>query len=356
MILPSLRRTSLMKILTVAALWSLPLQAQSADLAGCEANLKKALCYSDAVTHWAQVSADGFVANVKRYQDRKCLPAPEEKFKTLIDLYGAFPIEIQKSFCEMKRVFLVRGAYEFGAVAEYYFDTTTLKADAGDWSAVITANPTGYILEIGENNRFIGETASDYLSRVFQARFGQQVAKNGLAKDLPLATYNTPFGKNGALATTIVHEIGHMLSRAQRVTDNFFLTRSPTPWTKFSWNFDGSDFSAKEIDADVLYRINSKTLKRSDLRSTMRFLKKSGIPTLYAATSVEEEFAEQFMFNYYDDVKWMLDGEVVLDLQAEFKTNPVFKAKRDFIRKLMSEPEPFSLKKYGAVKGDLQLL
>ncbi|RYZ77498.1 MAG: hypothetical protein EOP05_01570 [Proteobacteria bacterium] len=280
MIKSSLSTCSLLTILTLTALLSLPQVARAADLAGCEENLKKSLCYADPVTHWALANAENLTDNVKRYQDRACLPAPESVFKKMVDVYRLFPVEVQKSFCEIKRIFIVKGKTDFGAVAEYYFDIKTLKAKTGEETSSLSAKPTGYLMEISEQNRFGGETASNYLSRVLQARFGQ-ASKNGLAKDLPIATYRTPFGNDGALATTIVHEIGHMLSRAQRVTNSFFETKSETVWTQLSWKFDGSSFTAATIDEDFQQRIRAKELKRADLRSTLRFMKKSAIPTLY---------------------------------------------------------------------------
>jgi hypothetical protein len=350
-----LNLSSLLNLFTVSALIGFAASAQAADLAGCEANLKKVLCYTDPVSHWLEAGGD-FVSDLKSFQNRKCLPAPQAQFKVITDVYETLPVEVQKAFCEMKRVYLVRGDVSYGALAEFYFEPTTVKVKKKEWYPEVTAQPTGYIMEISEKNRLKDETASFYTSRVFQQRFGRNVSKDGLAKDLPISTYTTPFGKQGALATTLIHEIGHMLSRAHRVTDIMFLPATETPWTKLTWSFDGSSFTSKHADDRLQSQIGLKALAHADIKATMKLFKEAGLPTLYAATGVEEEFAELFMVNFYDDLKWTLGNETLLDLKTEMKTNPAFKAKRAFIQKLLSSPKPYSLEKFGTISGELPLL
>ncbi|MES2855839.1 MAG: hypothetical protein V4692_08245, partial [Bdellovibrionota bacterium] len=100
----------------------------------------------------------------------------------------------------------------------------------------------------------------------------------------------------------------------------------------------------------------SKQLTRADIRTNFEYFKSTGTPTLYAGTNVEEEFAEIFMFHFYDDLKWKSDSEVVYDLKSEFQTTAALKAKRDFIKALLAKPKPFSLEAFGAISGEIPVL
>ena len=209
--------------------------------------------------------------------------------------------------------------------------------------------PIGYILSLSEKNRFKGESNPAYLTRVLQARFGNAPDKTLL----PVAVADDSFGANGALATTIVHEIGHMLHRAQKVTSTYFLPLSEGAWSKLSFKLDFESYRLKHAPAGYEDRMGLKILTAQDVKPTLDLFKKTGIATLYGGTSPQEDFAEFYMFTYYPDLKWNIQGRPVFDLKTEMANNPAFKAKRDLIRKLMSLPEPFSLKTRGTVSGEI---
>ncbi len=324
-------------------------QAYAADLAGCQPQLEKSLCYSQPIDHWA-TDSDNLVRSLKNWQERKCSPVPVPLKQTLLSVYQQYPKEIQKAFCDIKKVFIVSGDVSYGALADYYFDVSSVKVQAGEWNPRFSGRPIGYVLEISEKNRFKGETGAAYFTRVLRARFGNA----GSATDqLPLAEYNDSFAENGALATTIVHELGHMLGRAQKVTSTYFLPLSEGTWSKFSFKLDGGSYSLKHSMNDYEQRMGLKQLGTEDVQATLELFRKSGTATLYGATVPQEDFAEFFMLSYYGNLKWMIDGKVSFDLQKELATNPAFKAKRDFVKNLMSMPEPFSLKNRGTVSGEI---
>lgn len=340
-----------MKRLLPAALFALALtsSAFSADLAGCKAQLTQAMCYSRPVEHWGQ-DPDNLLKSLKLYQERKCSPVPTKIKQTLLSVYEQYPREIQKAFCEIKKVFIISGDVSYGARAEYYFDPASVKVQSGEWNPRFSGKPIGYVLEISEMNRFKGETGAAYFTRVLRGRFGNA---GSATNQLPEAIFQDPFGQNGALATTIVHELGHMLGRAQKVTSTFFLPYSEGPWSKLSFKLDGEYYSLRHSNYDFQQRMGMKLLGPGDVQSTLELFRKSGFATLYGSVSPQEDFAEFFMLSYYGNLKWSIQGKVVFDLQKELGTNSAFKAKSDLIRKLMSLPEPFSLKNRGLVSGEI---
>lgn len=323
--------------------------AHSADLAGCQPQLEKSLCYSQPVEHWT-VGSDDLKKTLKSWQERKCSAVPAGLKKTLISVYNQYPKEIQQAFCEIQKVFIVSGEVSYGALADYYFDLATVKVEATDWNPKFSGKPTGYVLEISEKNRFKGETAAAYFTRVFQGRFGNAAS----AKDkLPTAVYADPFGANGALATTIVHELGHMLGRAHKLTSTYFLPLSEGAWSKIGFKLDGDFYALKHGTADYQQRMGTKILGANDVQSTLDLFRKSGFATLYGATAPQEDLAEFFMFHYYGKLKWSVAGKPVFDLEQEMSKNPAFKAKKDIIQKIMAQPTPFSLKNRGTVSGEI---
>jgi hypothetical protein len=325
--------------------------AFSADLAGCQPQLEAAICYGLPTEHWAMTSED-LVQNLKSFQERKCRPTPVKIKQTLIDIYQRYPKEIQQAFCAIKKVFITSGDVSFGALADYYFDVSSVKAEETLSGHFFSGRPVGFVLEISEKNRFKGESASAYVTRVFQARFGKAPKKS---PHIPTADYETPFAENGALATTIVHEIGHMLARSHKVTSTYFLPFSESKWSKISFKLDG-DYYLRHANENLLMDIKSKLLSDRDVMPITSFLKKSGLATLYGATSPQEDFAEFFMLMYYGNLKWKIGGQTILDFQGELKTNESFKAKAEIIKNLMSLPAPFSLQNRGTVSGEIGVM
>ena len=139
--------------------------------ADCQAQLEKAMCYTQPVDHWA-LDSENMARNLRRFQERTCLPMPAQIKQTMIGIYQKYPREIQQAFCEIKKVFIETGDVSYGAMADFYYDPATVKVTQGEWNARFSGKPTGYILSISEKNRFKGETNGAYLTRVLQARFG----------------------------------------------------------------------------------------------------------------------------------------------------------------------------------------
>lgn len=336
--------------------WALAIDA--AKVAECKAQLIKNFCYSDPVTHWAQASDVNFADAVKRFQNRTCLPTPQDKLKVLTDLYDSYPNEIQAVFCEMKKVFLVRGNVDYGALADFYLENPTFKTQENEWGIKTTkfqAKTTGFVIEISEKNRFKGESASDYITRVSQARFGHSVAAQGVSLSLPSAEYNTPYGSNGALATTIIHEIGHVLSRANKTTDVVIKPYTPTEWTSLTWNVDESGFSSKMNADQLLSEIQQKNIDPKEAMQAIEYLKKSGVPSFYGASHPEEEFAESFMFYFFSDYKLKINSQVVYDLNAEMQNNVLLQKKQAIIRDLLKQEKPYDPNRIGVLSGEIEL-
>jgi hypothetical protein len=336
-------------IATMLSALGLISHAYSADLAGCQPQLEKSLCYTQAIQHWA-LDSQNLTRSLKNYQERNCLPLPSKIKQTLISVYQQYPAEIQQAFCEIKKVFIVTGDVPYGALADYYFDASSVKVLPGQAGPRFSGKPIGYILEISEKNRFKGESGSEYFTRVLRARFGNAGAETD---HLPLAQHDNPFGTNGALATTIVHEIGHMLGRAQKVTSTYFLPLSEGAWSKLSFKLENGGYVLRYASDDYGQRMGFKLLSGQDVQSTLDLFRKTGIATLYGGTVPQEDLAEFFMLSYYGNLKWLVDGKMVFDLQKEMATNQAFKAKSDIIHKLMALPEPFSLKNRGTVSGEI---
>ncbi len=334
---------------TVLAAFAFITQAYSADLAGCQPQLEKSLCYTQAIEHWVS-DPDNLLSSLKNWQERKCSPVPTHLKQTLLSVYQQYPKEIQQAFCEIKKVFIVSGEVSYGALADYYFDVSSVKVKSGEWNPTFSGKPIGYVLEISEKNRFKGETGAAYFTRVLRARFGNA---GTATNQLPLAEYKDPFGQNGALATTIVHELGHMLARAHKVTSTYFLPLSESNWSKLSFKLEGDSYFLRHANYDYGQRMGLKLLATGDVQTTFDLFRKTGIATLYGGTVPQEDFAEFFMLKYYGNLKWMVGGKVAFDLQKEMATNPAFKSKSDMIQKLIALPEPFSLKNRGTVSGEI---
>ena len=274
---------------------------------------------------------------------------PDHIKQTLVSIYQQYPREIQQAFCEIKKVFIATGDSTVAAIAEYYYDPATVKIRPGGKHPRFSGTPTGFILQINEKHRFNNETAAASLTRVFQARCGAFSDQSSL----PVADYQTPFAETGALATTIVHELGHMLARAHKVTSTYFLPASEGPWSKLSFRLVGGDFQLRHAEPGYGESLRFKLLSNEDVELTIELFKKTGIATLYGGYSPQEDFAEFFRLTYYDNLKWQVKGEVILDLAKEIASNPAFLAKKEIIRKLMALPEPFSLKNRGVVSGEI---
>lgn len=320
----------------------------SPAFADCQVQLEKALCYTSPVDHWA-LDSENIPANLRRFQERRCQPMPAKIKQTLVKIYQQYPREVQQAFCEIKKVFIETGDVSYGAMADFYYDPATVKVQQGEWNARFSGKPTGYILTISEKNRFKGETNGAYLTRVLQGRFGNASDK----KLLPVAIADDTFGTDGALAKTIVHEIGHMLHRAQKVTSTYFLPLSEGAWSKLSFKLEADSYNLRHAVPGYDERMNYKLLSADDVKPTLDLFRKTGIATLYGGTSPQEDFAEFFMLYYFSDLKWTVQDKTVFDLPKEMATNPAFQTKKEFIRKLMALPAPFSLKNRGTVSGEI---
>jgi len=339
----------LLPLLIILDVWLFAAHAQGADLTGCRPQLEKSLCYSAPIDHWTFNTYD-VIGSLKLYQNRECRPMPEKIRQTLLSIYDSYPPEIQQAFCEIRRLFVVTGNLSYGALTDYYFDVGTVKITQGLAGHHFSGKPTGYIMEVSEQNRFKSESASDYMTRVLQARFADRASSS---IDLPVAQYETPFGENGALATTIVHEIGHMLGRAQKVTSTYFLPLSESPWSEITFRLENGNYRLIHAPPGYQDRASSKALVVNDVSTTFDLFEKSGTATLYGAANPQEDLAESFMLFFYGNLKWKVKGKDVFDLQAELTSNPVFREKSEILRKLMGFPEPFSLKNRKSVSGDL---
>jgi hypothetical protein len=323
--------------------------AFAVDHAGCRPQLESSLCYTPDVDHWAD-SASITVRGIRRYQERTCQPMPLHIKTTLIDLYEKYPREIQQAFCEIKHVFVVNDDVTYGARAEYYFDLSTVKLGRGNLGTSFAGKPIGYILEISEKARFKGETNSAYLTRVLQARFGNA---NPTLTPLPVAQANNSSGPHGALDKTIVHELGHLIGRAQKVTPTYFLPYSEGAWSKLSFKLENGNFTLRHAPPGYDEMMSYKLLSAEDIRPTFDLFRRSGLATLYGGTSPQEDFAEFFMLHFYPELVWKLGNTVAFDLTLEMATNPVFRAKREIIINLLKMPQPFSLKNRGIVRGQI---
>lgn len=338
-----------MKLILAALIFSTAVHA--VDQAGCLPQLERSLCYSNAVNHWAHDQSK-LVANLRRFQERTCLVMPANMKETIVSLYLQYPKGVQQAFCEIKKFFIVKGEVDFGGRAEYYFDPATVKLRQGEWNPHFSGKPTGFVLEISEANRFKGETASAFTTRVLRGRFGSETNKDRL----PVSDYQTPFGTHGALATTIVHEIGHLLGRAQKVTSTYFLPLSEGAWSRQSFRLDLGSFVLRHASADYSYRMLEKSLSAQDISATFELFRAAGLATLYGGVSPQEDFAEFFMLYHYGNIKWSVENQVVFDLNTELSSNPVFRSKRDMIERMMNLPAPFSLKNRGTVSGELGIM
>ncbi len=306
----------------------------------CRANLEQRLCYADDALHYLLYTGPAKTKTLKAYQNRTCLKMPENRKAAILAVYDAFPAEVKLAFCEMKRIFLVRGAVDYGARAEYFLneETVKFKTDPNTGSVALTAKPEGFILEISEANRFKGETGSAYTTRVTQGRFG---AAGGAAKRVT-TTFEEPFGEHGALATTILHEVGHMLARASGENVNLY-PYVQTQWTSYSWNVGEELIYPSHGDSTIWERITSKSLTFEDATDAIGFLKSGGLTSLYGASNPDEDFAESFMFHFFPSYKIFVDGQTVFDLESELQSDGLHSRKREHLRNLLSKSSPFSL-------------
>ena len=338
----------------IAALFVSQAQALEFDAAKekkCREQLQKSLCYTGHVQHWSQVSGDRRAKTkaLVAYQDRKCEKLPSGHLQTLLSLYDSYPAEVKVAFCDIQRFFIVKGAVEYGGRTEYFFPPEKAKFAENEWGVVgFKGVPSGYVLEISEANRFKNESNSAYSTRVTQNRFGQGVERNGFSETLPSVEHETGHGTNGALATTIVHEIGHMLSRASRSTDIFFEPVSATTWSNFSWAVDEFQIAPKN-SVEIFEKSRSKSLKASDVGASMDFLRGLGFVSFYGSTNPEEDFAETFMVGFYPEYRMSHAGQVVYDVGSEMASNPVLSRKRAYIEALLEKASPYDLSKHGPI-------
>ena len=348
-----------MRLLTflAAALFVSQAQALEFDAAKdkkCRDQLQKSLCYTGHVLHWSQVKGDrrAKAKALVAYQDRKCEKLPSAHLQTLLALYDSYPAEVKVAFCDIQRFFIVKGAVDYGGRTEYFFPPEKAKFAENEWGVVgFKGVPSGYVLEISEANRFKNESTSEYSTRVTQNRFGRGVERNGFSETLPNVAHETGHGTNGALATTIVHEIGHMLSRASRSTDIFFQPVSATTWSNFSWTVDDFQIATKNA-VEIFEKSRAKSLVEGDVRDSIEFLRANGFVSFYGSTNPEEDFAETFMVGFYPDYRISHGGQVVYDAGAEMSSNPVLSKKRAYIEALLKKASPYDLTKHGSI-GDL---
>lgn len=321
----------------------------------CRAQLRKSICYSEPTRHWAEAGSDSVKDALVKYQNRTCDPVPEEYVKALLGLFDSYPDAVKAAFCEIKRVFVVKGDVDYGARAEYFFNEEGLRAIPNSLGTVaFRGTPTGYILEISEKNRLKSkEESGQKETRVVQARYGRNIRAEGVSNQLPVVRHETPFGDSGALAMTIVHEIGHMLSRAHRATSLFFSPVKSTPWTDLSWMaLDDVRFIPRRGDVELWQRVVTKKVSPSEVTDAQSLLKTVGFASYYAASNPEEDFAETFMLNFYDNFAISVAGTDVLDFKRDVEMDPILKAKRNYVRGLInSSSNPYGLSGFGEVGG-----
>lgn len=323
--------------------------------AECRARLEKALCYADSVDHWSRNPNPDILRNLKKYQERTCLPLPASHRNDTLEVYRQLPSEVKLAFCEIKKFFIIRGDDDFGARAEYHFDPKAVRIQENDFGMTqFRGVPNGFVLEISEKHRYLlKETAAQFISRTTQARYGRQVVRDGLSPDLPVAHTRDSYGPRGSLARTVIHEIGHLLSRANRMTDIFFQPISSTPWSDHSWNMDGFSMSPKGAAHEIWERILSRGLSTSDLHQSLEFLTQFGSPSFYGTTNPEEDFAEAFLYYFHRDLQLKIGEKVVFDLAALSEANPRLRRKFRAIRQLLEKDNPYSLKDHGPIGGEL---
>lgn len=307
----------------------------------CRKAIEERLCYTSDTEHWLAYVGPYKSNALKAFQNRSCSPVPSYRRSELLEVYDALPAQVKQAFCHVQKVFLVRDAEDYGARASYSYDDSTIRFKTTGRSVNFQGKSNGFILEISEPARFKKESGEEFKARVSYARF---LDKASIAKELTFE-WEIPSIKNSsqALATTIVHEVGHFLSRAS----GLYLKMSEgkaTEWSNFSWsNGTGSFAPRREADFLTWYSIQSKSISKHEIKSVTEFLLRTGEASLYSLDNPDESFAEHFMYHFYPAFRMLHDGRVVLDVEKEYaKPSSALRRKRAYIEGLLKrKQDPF---------------
>jgi hypothetical protein len=307
----------------------------------CRKDLESSLCYTTDVSHWLEYSGPYKTNALKAFQNRSCGNFPLNRKKEILEVFDSLPADVKKAFCHIKKVYLVRDAHSYGARASYSYDESSVKFKTTGPTVNFSGSSNGYILEISEPARFKNESGEDFKSRVSWARFqDDHTISRDLSFEWDLPSFQS---KSEALATTIVHEVGHFLSRA----NGLYLLSSQekaSAWTKLSWSIGAGYFTPKkESDFSIWTSIKMKSISPREIRTLTDYLLRTGEASLYSVDNPEESFAEHFMFHFYPRFKMLYQGKVILDVEKEYQ-NPrsALSVKRNFILGLLKQREdPF---------------
>ena len=200
------------------------------------------------------------------------------------DIISAFvnlPEAVQKHFREYTvAVFLVRqlGGTAYGEVLREYedirkgfivLDVEPLKRAANEWAAW------------KENSAFAG---------------------NGPYRLEAIIEKKEPADRIHAIQYILLHEIGHMVGFAERAYPNLLKGGDPEKWSfsKLSWRSSNGDYESR-FDDDFekrksvrYYRFDDAELRSEDIPGVYQSLVRTDFVSLYAATSMYDDFAETY--------------------------------------------------------------
>lgn len=287
----------------------------------CKEHIKKAVCVTGP-----NDKQEGSI-----FKERKCLGNEEFYISELIKVHDDLPSPVQKIFCQIKKIYIETDMKPTAYTDIYYKDIGYHPFNANSKKL----RPEGFMLGLNQKRIFEqGLSASQWMTFGNYLTFGLGRTTT-INPNLPeFDYYFGGFKSNNLLFIAVVHEMGHMIDYANKITKPSYdhceawewkqglcKANYSKLWASISWNTDGtpneeSNFTSHDKLCfgpceNYLEIENSKEMYQS-------FLEKNSFMSLYAAMNPMEDFAESFLYymlkRYADEKDGMKDKFVSLSM------------------------------------------
>lgn len=293
--------------------------APGADPASCEANLRKAVCETNATTD--QITNE--------YHSISCANDSAKYVPALMEIYNEMPEKMRISLCTLERVFISDG-----------IQSTAFASSVTDDVGSITGG-------------YIGMRKGTFLSQPTSAQivsWKEQLAYGGsttfLSNDPKLVqiNYNLKMSvlKSDGLFYVLMHELGHLIDFNNHVNSP---EGADSDWSRLSWDNPQAplmDDSFEHRDDFCFYNC-SQYLSPADAGAIYTSLSKSAFVTTYASSNPYEDFAENWAWHMMElyknpDYQIVVPGQTTVDMNQVFKSNPKIQKKIEFVDQLWNNP------------------
>lgn len=302
----------------------------------CRETLRRKICLATTSLNkgfetplWERDPILGVREYLRNIQETPCTPATEQMAQDFVSAYDELPELPKKLLCGIRRV-LVTTEDQFGAAVSTVYDPESVKIVATEPYQDQFLLHTFEVRAVGTDlwinaERFTPVRSqeswlTEHLHFIFTTGPGE------------LPEFKLKETTLTSLASTLVHEMGHVLEASNPRYTGF--------WS-YSFVKDAQGYPVVKSPDDPVLKgaiLKQPSLTPEETPRAVDFLKRNSLVSYYAAVSPSEDFADTFAYIYQPETVINYQGRKIWDGRELEKTDAVLAAKLAYIRQMASDP------------------